>query len=106
MTGDRAYRPSGGYPDHRAPTPWAAGLTVLVVVAALTCVGVYAFGVAMARGHPLLAILINGIAAICLTPSVFSGSKKPVTRWVVGGAVTGVLLAWIGLVVTGLAAVL
>ncbi|WP_416564622.1 DUF2537 domain-containing protein [Nocardia testacea] len=79
------------------PTPWAAGITVAVLVAALTAVGVFAFGAALARVHPVLSLAVNLVAVGGVAPTVWRWRTRPVTRWVLAGASTGVALAWIGL---------
>ncbi|MFI5715420.1 DUF2537 domain-containing protein [Nocardia sp. NPDC051750] len=79
------------------PTPWAAGITVAALVAALTMVGVYAFGAALTQVHPLLSLAVNLVAAIGIAPTAWRWRTRPVTRWVLAGAGVGVLLAWIGL---------
>ncbi|MEU1986208.1 DUF2537 domain-containing protein [Nocardia sp. NPDC019395] len=79
------------------PTPWAAGITVAALVAALTTVGVYAFGAALTQVHPLLSLAVNLIAAVGIAPTAWRWRTRPVTRWVLAGVGVGVLLAWIGL---------
>lgn len=79
------------------PIPWAAGSTVAALVAALTAVGVYAFGAALAQVHPLFSLAVNVVAAIGIAPTAWRQRYRPVTRWVLAGAGIGVLLGWIGL---------
>ncbi|MGW1742967.1 DUF2537 domain-containing protein [Nocardia sp. NPDC001965] len=79
------------------PTPWAVGITVAVLVAALTAAGVYAFGAALAQVHPLLSPAVNLVAVGGIAPTVWRWRYRPVTRWVLAGATAGVALAWIGL---------
>ncbi|MGW5385836.1 DUF2537 domain-containing protein [Nocardia sp. NPDC003963] len=79
------------------PTPWAAGITVAALVAALTAVGVYAFGAALAQVHPLLSLAVNLVAVGGIAPTAWRWRTRPVTRWVLAGASAGVALAWIGL---------
>ncbi|BDT84892.1 DUF2537 domain-containing protein [Nocardia cyriacigeorgica] len=85
------------YHDCQDPTPWAAGITVTVLVAALTTVAVYAFGAALAEVHPLLAVGVNVVAVGGVAPTAWRWRSAPVTRWVLAGGAIGVLLAWIGL---------
>ncbi|MFI6955149.1 DUF2537 domain-containing protein [Nocardia sp. NPDC050408] len=94
-----AYRP---YQPDQDPTPWAAGLTVATMVALLTVVAVYAFGSALAEVHPLLAILVNLVAVGGAAPTAWRWRLAPVTRWVIGGGVAGVLLGWLVLIIGGL----
>ncbi|WP_328390621.1 DUF2537 domain-containing protein [Nocardia sp. NBC_00416] len=82
------------------PTPWAAGITVAALVAALTTVGVYAFGAALTQVHPLLSLAVNLVAVGGVAPTVWRWRTRPVTRWVLAGASAGVVLAWIGLLFT------
>ncbi|WP_280424672.1 DUF2537 domain-containing protein [Nocardia carnea] len=88
----------GGYSGPAGePTPWAAGLTVAALVAALTAVGVYAFGAALTQVHPLFSLAVNVVAVIGIAPTAWRWRTRPVTRWVLAGAGAGVLLGWIGL---------
>ncbi|MEU2257530.1 DUF2537 domain-containing protein [Nocardia xishanensis] len=96
-----AYRP---YPPAQDPTPWAAGLTVTVMVALLATVAVYAFGIALAQVHPLLAVAVNLVAAGGAAPTAWRARFTPVTRWVLLGCGVGVVLGWLALVVEGLSA--
>lgn len=79
------------------PTPWAAGITAAALVAALTAVGVYAFGAALAQIHPLVSVAVNLIAVGGAAPTAWRWRFAPVTRWVIAGLSVGVLLAWAGL---------
>lgn len=96
--------PGRSVPPVRDPTPWAAGITVAVLVAALATVAVYAFGAALAEVHPLLALLINLVAVGGAAPTAWRWRDAPVTRWVLLGCAAGVVLGWLGLISTGLAA--
>ncbi|MBF6190614.1 MULTISPECIES: DUF2537 domain-containing protein [Nocardia] len=93
------YRPYRSYQD---PTPWGAGLTVAFMVALLSAVAVYSFGAALAEVHPLLAVAVNLVAAGGAAPTAWRWRFTPVTRWVIGGGVAGVLLGWVVLVLEGL----
>lgn len=96
--------PYDAVPPVRDPTPWSAGIAVAALVAALTTVAVYAFGSALGEVHPLLAVVINGVAVGGAAPTAWRWRHTPVTRWVLFGCVSGVALGWIGLVFAGLAA--
>lgn len=88
----------GGYSGSPGePTPWAAGITVAALVAAITAVGVFAFGAALTQVHPLFSLAVNVVAAIGIAPTAWRWRRRPVTRWVLAGAGAGVLLGWIGL---------
>lgn len=96
-----------------APTPLSAGITVAVLVAALTAVGVFAFGAALAQVHPLVSVAVNLFAVGGFAPTAWMWRSVPVTRWVMVGAVVGVLLGWLallpllpGVLLVGLIAVL
>ncbi|MCA2210013.1 DUF2537 domain-containing protein [Nocardia rosealba] len=91
--------PDGPYRAGPGSVPWALGGTVIALVAALGAVAVYAFGVALADVHPLLAIAVNVIAVVGVAPTVWRWRCTPVVRWVLAGAVVGVALGWIALLV-------
>ncbi|WP_067704674.1 DUF2537 domain-containing protein [Nocardia jejuensis] len=90
-----------GYGDSE-PTPWAAGIAVVVIVAALSSVGVYAFGSALAQVHPILSVLVNLTAVGGATPTAWKWRFAPVTRWVIAGLAIGVALAWVALLASAL----
>ncbi|WP_245649709.1 DUF2537 domain-containing protein [Nocardia shimofusensis] len=96
--------PYRSVPPVRDPTPWAAGITVAVLVALLATVAVYAFGSALGEVHPLLALLINVVAVGGAAPTAWRWRHTPVTRWVLLGCAAGVALGWFGLILAGLAA--
>lgn len=97
------YPPDGPYGyGYSEPTPWAAGITVVVMVAALAACGVYSFGAALAEVHPILAVVVNLIAVGGATPTAWRWRFAPVTRWVIAGLATGVLLGWLALIAVGI----
>lgn len=87
----------GPYRAEPDRTPWGAGVTVLVLVAALTAVGVFGFGSALSSVHPVVAALVNVVAVVGVAPTAWRWRFTPVVRWVIAGAATGVLLGWIAL---------
>lgn len=96
-----SYPPDGPYGyGYSEPTPWAAGITVAILVGVLTAAGVYAFGDALAQVHPLLAVAVNLIAVGGATPTAWRWRYAPVTRWVIAGLAGGVLLGWISLLLS------
>lgn len=93
-----SHPPDGPYGyGYSEPTPWASGIAVAVMVAALTAAGVYAFGAALAQIHPLLSVVVNLIAVGGAAPTAWRWRFAPVTRWVIAGLGVGVLAAWVGL---------
>lgn len=83
--------------ESAAPTPWSAGITVALLVAVLTAVGVFAFGAALAQVHPLVSVAVNLFAVGGFAPTVWIWRSVQVTRWVMAGAIVGVLLGWLAL---------
>jgi hypothetical protein len=45
----------------------------------------------------VLSLAVNLVAVGGVAPTVWRWRARPVTRWVLAGASTGVALAWIGL---------
>jgi hypothetical protein len=85
------------------PTPWAAGIVVAALVAALTTAGVYSFGMALAQVHWALAVAVNLIAVGGAAPTAWRWRRTPVTRWILAGIATGIALAWFGLLIVAAA---
>ncbi|WP_067574043.1 DUF2537 domain-containing protein [Nocardia acidivorans] len=93
-----SYPPDGPYGyGYSEPTPWASGIAVIAFVALLSGAGVYAFGEALARIHPLLSVAVNLIAVGGVAPTAWRWRFQPVTRWVLAGLGVGVLFGWIAL---------
>ncbi|MGW0173011.1 DUF2537 domain-containing protein [Rhodococcus sp. NPDC003322] len=65
---------------------------VLVTVAVIAC------GAAMIAVHPLLALVVNVVVVAGVAPTVWQWRQVPVWRWVVYGAVAGVVAGWLALV--------
>ncbi|MFE3542529.1 DUF2537 domain-containing protein [Nocardia sp. NPDC059177] len=95
-------KPDGPYRAQPDSVPWAAGGTVTVLVAVLAAVAVYAFGSALAAIHPLLAIVVNVVAAVGVAPTAWRWRYTPVVRWVLAGAAAGLVLGWLAVLVDGL----
>ncbi|APE33124.1 hypothetical protein BOX37_03125 [Nocardia mangyaensis] len=89
----------GPYRAQPDSVPWVAGGTVVVLVAVLGGVGVYAFGSALAAVHPLLAVAVNVVAVVGVAPTAWRWRFTPVVRWVLAGAAAGVALGWVAVLV-------
>lgn len=87
--------------DARAePTPWATGLTVSTVTAAVTVLTVVALAEALAETSRWLAALATVLVAAGLAPSVWLSRRVPVWRWVGYGVATGIGCAWLVLLLS------
>ncbi|MFC4124588.1 DUF2537 domain-containing protein [Nocardia rhizosphaerae] len=95
--------PDGPYRAQPDSVPYAAGATVVALVAVLTAVGVYAFATALAAVHPLVAVAVNVVAAVGVAPTAWRWRFTPVVRWVLAGAALGVVLGWLAAVIDQLA---
>ncbi|GHH55117.1 DUF2537 domain-containing protein [Lentzea cavernae] len=82
------------------PTPWGTGLTVSVITAAIVAVTVVSLSLGLGETSRWLALVANVLVVGGLAPSVWLGRKVPVWRWVAYGVVTGVLVAWLALILT------
>jgi hypothetical protein len=78
-------------------TPWATGLTVAALVAAVTAVAVVVLTLGLIRVHLLLAVGLNIVAVGGLAPTLWGWRRTPVLRWFVLGAGVGVTGAWLTL---------
>ncbi|RDI31172.1 DUF2537 domain-containing protein [Lentzea flaviverrucosa] len=82
------------------PTPWGTGLTVSVITAAIVTVTVVSLSLGLGETSRWLALVANVLVVGGLAPSVWLGRNVPVWRWVAYGVVTGVLVAWLALILT------
>ncbi|SDN21281.1 Protein of unknown function [Lentzea albidocapillata subsp. violacea] len=82
------------------PTPWGTGLTVSVITAAIVTVTVVSLSLGLGETSRWLALVANVLVVGGLAPSVWLGRRVPVWRWVAYGVVTGVLVAWLALILT------
>ncbi|GDY30165.1 DUF2537 domain-containing protein [Gandjariella thermophila] len=92
-------------PRHRARrsaprTPWATGLTVSAFAAAVVVFAMLTLSVGLARTNPWLAVAANVMVAGGLAPSLWLGRNVLVWRWVAYGVAGGIVLAWLGLLIT------
>ncbi|MFS8100042.1 DUF2537 domain-containing protein [Lentzea alba] len=82
------------------PTPWGTGLTVSFITAAIVTVTVVSLSLGLGETSRWLALIANVLVVGGLAPSVWLGRRVPVWRWVAYGVVTGVLVAWLVLILT------
>lgn len=86
--------------DESEPTPWGTGLTVSFITAAIVTVTVVSLSLGLGETSRWLALVANVLVVGGLAPSVWLGRRVPVWRWVAYGVVTGVLVAWVVLILT------
>jgi len=89
----------GVFSDHE-PTPWLTGLVIAGFTVPVVVVALVALGAGLAAVNPLLAIGGNLVVVGGLAPSIWMCRRVPVWRWPALGAVVGMVLAWIGLVLS------
>lgn len=82
--------------------PWATGLTVTGIVAALVTVGLTAVSLAVAEVNIFLAIAMNHAAAAGFAPTIWLSWRTPVWRWVTFGLAAGLAVTWIALLLSTL----
>ena len=73
------------------------GIPVAVISAILVAVALTAFGLELARIHPLLAIGLNIVIVAGAAPTVLRWLVAPVWRWTVYGAGIGSILSFVAL---------
>lgn len=78
------------------PTPWATGITVSVVCALVVILGMAILDMALAAASAWLGPVANVVLTAGLVPSVLLIRKQPVWRWVAYGIVAGLVLGWLG----------
>ncbi len=86
------------------PTPWATGLTVSAVTAVIVGIALLSLSQGLAAVGFWPVVLANLLVAAGLTPSMWLARATPIWRWVAYGAAAGILLTWILLLLSLLAA--
>jgi hypothetical protein len=84
------------------PTPWATGLTVSAVIAAMVVIALVIVTLGLAEVNGLLALGVNLAVVAGFAPSIWLGRRVLVWRWVAFGAAGGIVLAWIALLLSTL----
>jgi hypothetical protein len=82
------------------PTPWATGLTVSAVAAAIVGVALLSLSQALASNGVRAVVLANVLVAAGLTPSLWLGRATPIWRWVAYGTAAGIVATWIALLLS------
>ncbi|PZS18212.1 MAG: hypothetical protein DLM60_12355 [Pseudonocardiales bacterium] len=82
------------------PTPWATGLTVSAVAAAIVGVALLSLSQDLASNGVGVVVLANVLLAAGLTPSLWLGRTTPIWRWVAYGAAAGIIATWIALLLS------
>jgi hypothetical protein len=82
------------------PTPWASGLTVSAVAAAIIVVALISVSQRLAPYGSGLVVVANLLVAAGLAPSIWLGRATPIWRWVAYGTAVGILVTWIALLLS------
>ncbi len=87
-------------PEPAEPTPWGTGLTVSVFSGAVVAFMVVTLSLGLGETNRWLALVANVLVVGGIAPSVWLARKVIIWRWVAYGVTTGVVLAWIALILT------
>ncbi|MEO6087350.1 MAG: DUF2537 domain-containing protein [Umezawaea sp.] len=82
------------------PTPWGTGLTVSVFSGAVAALMVVTLSLGLGETNRWLALIANVLVVGGIAPSVWLARKVIIWRWVAYGVTTGVVLAWLSLILT------
>ena len=82
------------------PTPWATGLTVSVMSAAMVLVALVALARALADIGAWVPAVILLLVTVGLAPSIWLARLTPVWRWLGYGVAAGVVLSWVVLLLS------
>jgi uncharacterized protein DUF2537 len=82
------------------PTPWGTGLTVSVFSGAVAALMVVTLSLGLGETNRWLALVANVLVVGGIAPSVWLARKVIIWRWVAYGVTTGVVLAWLSLILT------
>ncbi len=89
-----------GNPLAPPPTPWATGLAVSAIVAALMTVALTVVTVGLSTVNVYLAVGVNLAVAAGFAPSIWLGRRVLVWRWVGFGVAAGIAASWIALLLS------
>jgi len=78
---------------------WAPGVAVAVFTGLVVGMAVLVLSKGLAS-MPWLAVSSNVLVALGLAPALWLSRHLPVLRWVSAGAAAGVLIAWIGALIS------
>ncbi len=90
----------GGGGQSGEPTPWATGLTVSAMAAAVVVVALLSLSQDLAPNGAWLVVLANLLVAAGLTPSIWLARATPIWRWLAYGTAAGIALAWAALLLS------
>jgi hypothetical protein len=76
------------------PVPWGPGLALSGFTLILVASAVYVLSSGL-FDRPIVMIAVNLLVAAGLGPALWLSRGLPVLRWIAGGAVAGVLTAWL-----------
>lgn len=82
----------------REPVPWGPGLALALFTGLLVATAVYVLSSGLAD-RPFIAVAVNVVVAAGLGPALWLSRGLPVLRWIAGGAVLGVVVAWLSVLV-------
>lgn len=82
------------------PTPWGTGLAVSVFSGAVAAFMVVTLSLGLGETNRWLALIANVLVVGGIAPSVWLARKVIIWRWVAYGVTTGIVLAWIALILT------
>ncbi|MEO7193860.1 MAG: DUF2537 domain-containing protein [Pseudonocardiaceae bacterium] len=82
------------------PTPWATGLTVSVVVAAIIVIALFSLAQGLAPSGTGAVVLANLLVAVGLAPSMWLGRATLIWRWVAYGTAAGIVATWSALLLS------
>lgn len=84
----------------REPTPWATGLTVSAMSAAMVLVALVALAQGLAEVGAWVPAATLLLVTVGLAPSVWLARLTPVWRWLGYGVAAGVALSWVVLLLS------
>jgi hypothetical protein len=81
------------------PPAWAPGIALAVFTGLVVGLAVLVLSKGLAS-MPWLAVSANVLVAAGLAPALWLSRHLPVLRWISAGAAAGVLVAWIGVLIS------